>query len=491
MIVSSTTLRHYSINLLLTSLAICLIFFATPLLAQDGDMPEDGAPSPARDMSKSDMDDKEESPSRITDEVIPLQTDKVPDRPRPLLEIGDGFLETGELFGGIDIPGGAVWRPRLIIFGTGRSAIQRSDSTGRELIEWANSLELFANLYLTETERFLFSVDPFARDTRFSGYRTGPKNVEGGDEEFNAEIQAAFFEGDLGEMFPFLDISEDSALDFGISAGRQFVGRALQGGFLINDRLDAVSITRNSVRFPHTSNVKMSLLYAWGDIERDDYRRDQNANLFALLTSTDFSFTSLDLDVVYVDAHTERGDAFYSAVSATQRFGHLSSTFRFASSYPLQGDSSATAHGHLLFAELSWPPAHTHNIAYFNAFWGIDNFSSAARDPRFGGPLASTGILWEAPGLGRIGEALSSDPKDAVGASAGYQAFFGENRYQLVFEIGGRSDADHFHRYTVAAGIRYQMALGQRYVIRADQSASIPHSGSVSWISRLEFLVKF
>ena len=41
------------------------------------------------------------SESALSDEPIPYQVDEVPDRPRPLLELGEPFLGTGPLGKGI------------------------------------------------------------------------------------------------------------------------------------------------------------------------------------------------------------------------------------------------------------------------------------------------------------------------------------------------------------------------------------------------------
>ena len=75
--------------------------------------------------------------SRITDEVIPLQLDDVPDRPRSLLEIGNPYLHPGEIGEGFTLPTGAVWQPSLLVFGTYRTGVNIFDR-GDTISEWAN-----------------------------------------------------------------------------------------------------------------------------------------------------------------------------------------------------------------------------------------------------------------------------------------------------------------------------------------------------------------
>ena len=59
---------------------------------------------------------QEESPSRITDEFIPII--ELPPRPRTLLELGAPFMHPGDIGKGFEIPTGAVWAPSLIFYGS-------------------------------------------------------------------------------------------------------------------------------------------------------------------------------------------------------------------------------------------------------------------------------------------------------------------------------------------------------------------------------------
>ncbi|RMD87072.1 MAG: hypothetical protein D6813_14080, partial [Calditrichaeota bacterium] len=99
-------------------------------------------------------------------------------------------------------------------------------------------------------------------------------------------------------------------------------------------------------------------------------------------------------------------------------------------------------------------------------------FRSASRDPSTGGPLGRTGILFEAAGLGRYGAALSNDASEAVGGSLGYQMFFAHTRQQLILELGGRYATNNRGQRAAAAGLRYQIAVGRRWVLRFDGFSS-------------------
>ena len=68
----------------------------------------------------------ESGSSYVTDDPIPFAypPDAAdPGRTRPLIELGDPFLGTGNIRPGFRLPGGAVWQPRLWVYGNYRSSL--------------------------------------------------------------------------------------------------------------------------------------------------------------------------------------------------------------------------------------------------------------------------------------------------------------------------------------------------------------------------------
>jgi hypothetical protein len=61
-----------------------------------------------------------------------------------------------------------------------------------------------------------------------------------------------------------------------------------------------------------------------------------------------------------------------------------------------------------------------------DAYWGIDRFSSATRDPTAGGPLGDVGILTAAAGIGTYQAPLSNQADHSAGGAIGCQMFFDE-----------------------------------------------------------------
>ncbi|MAG57417.1 MAG: hypothetical protein CMJ83_14085 [Planctomycetes bacterium] len=460
-------------------IAVACVLMVLPWASAQGEAP----PLPRVQEEKPDR-------SRLTDEVIPLQIDLIPERPAPLIEIGDAFLGRGEIGRGFELPTGAVWNPRLQVYGTYRTAVQVYDDGNETFSEWVNRLDIFANLQLSGTERILFGMRPFDRDgNRFSGYVFEPERRDGWENGFEARVETLFFEGDIGEMFPNLDQDDSGITDFGFSVGRQPM--RLQEGLFLDDTIDSVGIIRNTLKPGDSSNLRFTGFWGWNDVNRGNNVRDRTADIFGLFTEADLPFSTMALDLAYVDAREDRGDGFFAAVSAVQRIGQVNTSFRAMTSVPLDDDNAFVGEGTLLFAEVSITPHGTQDLLYGNVFWGIGDYTSVSRGPDAGGPLGRVGILFAAVGLGRYDAALSNQAQDVVGAAVGWQHLWDEGRQQLILEAAGRITTDRDDSSGSAIGARYQRAFGRRFIIRTDVFGRWVESGGLGAGARIEFLVKF
>lgn len=416
----------------------------------------------------------------------------LPARTPPILELGDAFLGTGNLKPGFRLPTGAVWQPRLWVYGTQRTTIQHFDNgVGKSTTEWMNRLDLFGNLQLTGTERILIGITPLHDDADFTGQVFDPDSDEGFRNNLNLDIQTLFFEGDLAELFPNWDYTDSDSNDIGFSIGRQ--GIVFQDGMLIADSLDGIGISRNNVRFqgvPWLVNLRSTFFFGWGDIHRNDNVEDKDANLYGLFTQLDTLKSTINIDVVYVESDGAGDDLISGAIDSIQRFGKLNTTFRIAASKALDTKSAQADDGVLLFAEISWVPAYTHDNAYINTFVSIDNFTSPARQPLSGGPLGRTGLLFAAPGIGRVAPAIGNRTGDSVGLIAGYQKFF-KSRRQLIVEVGGRVGDDNEQNDSVGAALRFQQAIGRRIVAGLNAYVSDADIIGTRYGLRGEILIKY
>ena len=432
--------------------------------------------------------------SRFSDEPAPLRLHDFPERPKPLLEIGDPFLGTGNLQKGFKIPTGAVWHPSLWVFGDFRTAIQTFDNGNTRFTEWKSDLNLFGNLQLAATERILVGIRPLRSDNgAFTGYNFEPNGIEGWEEHFSEnsfQLRTAFFEGEFGEIFPGLDQGDKLSLDYGLSIGRQPL--TLQDGLLVNDdSIDMIAITRNALLPGIGSHMRVSALFGWNEIERNDNIEDDSAYLFGIDSFIDLPKSTVEADILYVTSDNQ-SDGLYLGLGSIQRIGRINTTFRVNQSIALDSETVGVRTGTLLFGEASWEPYYTHNILYLNSFWGINDFSSAVRGPATGGPLGRTGLNFAAVGLGNYGSPLNNRAAHSAGGAFGYQMFFGElRRKQLVLELGGVSPTDGRPGSAQAIGARWQQAIGQRTVLRLDAFGALQQQSKEALGARLEFLVKF
>ena len=117
--------------------------------------------------------------------------------------------------------------------------------------------------------------------------------------------------------------------------------------------------------------------------------------------------------------------------------------------------------------------------------------TSAAREEDVGGPLARTGILYEAYGVGSLGAPLSNAARRSAGGALGYQMFLSGIRRQLVFELGGRRDTLGDDTWSIGAAARFQQAIGNRHVLQFDLAVTESPDDPVTPSARVEWRMKF
>ena len=128
---------------------------------------------------------------------------------------------------------------------------------------------------------------------------------------------------------------------------------------------------------------------------------------------------------------------------------------------------------------------------YANAFWGINNYSSAARDRNAGGPLGRTGILFAAPTASLSGPPLSNRADDAFGGALGYQMFFNHEKTQLTLELGGRKDTNDIGAGALAFGGQFLHALTNRTSLQIDAFVSVGENRDFGSGLRSEIRTRF
>ncbi len=413
-------------------------------------------------------------------------------RPPLIYEGGDLFLGTGKLYEGFETPWGAVWQPQLWIFVTMRSAVQMFEnaSASSTAAEWANRLDLYANVQLTGTEKFIIGFRPLDKNVPSKFSRVAFNDNRGsGRSEFNMDIRTMFFEGDLGSLFPKMDPGGTTWLDYGFSVGRQLL--QFQEGIMLNDEVDAIGITRNNIHLPGIPSLRSSFVWGWNELGRSDSERDDKANMFGLFNSADMHSTSWNLDLVYVTDEDEVGDSYHVGFSAIQRIGFLSTAFRINGSVAEENDSAEVGTGTLFSADISFTPKKSDDIVYFNPFFAAGNYTQVGREPVVGGPLGALGILFASPSLGNFGSELISFADDVAGFAAGYQAFWNHHRTSLTMEVAGRKDTSGQRFDDLAFGFEFRQRLAHRIQLQVDSHYTVQEKRDDGFGMRTEILYQF
>ncbi|MGI9378023.1 MAG: hypothetical protein ACR2OW_00125 [Methyloligellaceae bacterium] len=441
----------------------------------------------------------------LKDEQLPFKTEaeetkvgRLPDRPGLFLELGDGFLDTGNLSSGFEIPfTGAVWQPRLWGYFINRTALQsfQDGRSNRETeIEISNRLDLFFNLQLTGTEKILLGLRSLDnnRPDQFTRY-TFEGQSEGFNNELNVGLETLFFEGDFGSLFPNLDKSGVWPLDFGFTVGRQpFV---FQEGILINDTIDAVGIIRNNIPLSGTSNFRVSAMYGWNRVDRNDAELDLDADIYGLFLAADAHVSTYNLDMIYIE-DDGNGDGFYVGASAIQRLAFwegMSTAFRVNASFALEDEiQGVVGNGVLITSELSKNVKGSDDIVYFNSFLGLGNYTQAGREAIVGGPLANTGILFASPNLSTYGAEINPFINDdVIGGAIGYQAFWDNKRRNLILEAAFRHDLSGDGFDSLGFGFQYQHALGRHVQLQFESFYTFNESRDDGYGARAEIQIVY
>jgi hypothetical protein len=263
----------------------------------------------------------------------------------------------------------------------------------------------------------------------------------------------------------------------------------LQEGLLLDDRVDAFGITRNTLRPPGFSNLRLTGLFAWDEIHRDDGSENSSSKLIGLLGEGDRKESTLSLDLLWLFDSPNRSDAAFVGAGSVQRIGHWNTAFRAVGSFPFHGETTQTGRGGVVFSELSRNLPGSEDLVYLNAYYGLENFSSAARAPELGGPLGRVGILFAAVGIGRFPSAISNDPDDSFGGALGYQWFSDDRRTQVILEVGGREQT-RTELGELAIASRFSKAFGQHIVFRMDGFITVEENNSPRSGFRTEFILK-
>ena len=271
----------------------------------------------------------------------------------------------------------------------------------------------------------------------------------------------------------------------------------IQDGLLINaNRLDAVTVTRNTLNeddvlnlrtppcSPGTRSIATTTIY------------DPTALLFGLFTETDFEKSTVNVDLVDVNAGNHDGQRVLRGRQrhrVPRRPSTTPGTRRSTSSRPCRPRSGRFDGARHAVVRPAVDDAARH---------AEPAFTSPASGRSTSSPRRPATPRWAA----RLGRSASSSPRrpsgiwlpplnnqatDVAGGAVGYQIFLDDTRKQLIFEVGGRKDTNNVQQGEIGFGARYQQAFGQHSILLLDGFISQQQHTDMGSGARISWNTKF
>ena len=412
--------------------------------------------------------------------------------PRPPVELGRQqytsglYDESSTLFGNLN-----PLLPGLAIYGDWRTAIAYNNNKGKDIAQIATRLNLDVDFKITGTERIHAFFTPIQKNNQFTRFEFG-----GGDgnrkftDEFDANPQTLFFEGDFGSISSGL-FGRDASFDLPFTVG--LFPLFLQNGIWANDAIlgGAVSLTAKNSKKLGLANFDVTFFAGFDNVDNVGILGPDkhNANVYGLTTFIDAFggyieagyglLQGVDDPVMRLESPSSLrgldGQLTHFVTAAyTRRYANtLSNTTRVFANFGngVQDEGVAIISENSLISGLP-----STLIPYANFFVGFAN-PQPLIDGNGAGILKNVGINFETDALTGYPK-LNDTGSNAYGGALGLQYLFNLDQ-QLVFEVATvQPFGDPIEGIGVASpqygfGIRYQIPIDRAWLFRADVTYQI------------------
>lgn len=403
--------------------------------------------------------------------------------PRPMLELGRPIYQGGPL----QPPGHGLGRKNptdhaFSIYGDWRVAFARNSDGARAFNVLATRLNLDVDWKITGTERIHAFFRPLDHNGDFT--RCQSRGAAGGsrcDLKLDAKAEALFFEGDLGQLMSGWT-DRYQRFDLPIAVGKMPL--LFQNGVWLEDAISgfAFTLAGKHSRSADISNFDVTFFAGLDNVNTAgivDAAGNATASnrVLGVTTFLEANQGYWELGLARIAPKgADLGRAYNNfAIAFTRRYGGwLSNSVRLIHNTG-QNPSDGTprrANGTLLLVENSLVTRKPLTLVpYLNLFYGKDRPQSVARAADAGGVLKNTGINFETDGLTGFPR-LDDTAGNTHGGALGLEYLFDLKR-QLVVEVATvRPHGNAANRAIPGAqtglGLRYQQALDQAWIFRAD-----------------------
>jgi len=401
--------------------------------------------------------------------------------PRPLLELGRPIYTEGPFEPGINIIGERnLVFPALSIYGDVKTAVEFNDNGKDERGQIAVDANLDIDLKLTGTERFHALVEPFDRDGNATRYEFFGDDAAQGEEQINGNIEALFFEGDIGQIASGL-MDRDAGFDLPVALG--FMPIIFQNGVWVDEIFTGAAFTIPALNSPALTISNMDFTFFAGIdqvenpaiLDAQGKRAKHNLDVYGIAGFVEANEGYWEFGYGRLEGNDGFSDQSFNSltVAFTKRYNRwLSNSARAIWTFGQDRNNNAdqTADGFVLLLENSLI---THLpstlVPYANFFVGLDRPQPLTDNT---GLLKNTGITFENPGITNFPK-LNDSAQDAFGGAIGVQYLF-DLHQQIVVEaatsqrIGGFSRNRAVPDDEYAVGFRYQLPISPEWIVRAD-----------------------
>ena len=404
---------------------------------------------------------------------------------------GDGITPRGkDLFGEWNMV-----RSQFYLYGDYRTGIQSGRNAAGRADNWANRLNLDADLRITDTERFHAFVGPLDEGGQFTRWE-----LVDGDLRYRNEMDltpvTAFFEGDLGVIFGAA--SERSApFDLPVTFG--LVPLLFQNGIWMEDAVSGVafSLPARHSRLLNWSNYDATFFAVVDQVNSPAFAENNDAHAFGTAWFIEAYGGYIETGYAYLNDRSDTSRSYHNATfSFTRRyFDRISNSVRvIINTGQDRPEAARTADGGLFLFESSWITASPLTfVPYCNVFYGWDRPQSVARAGVSGGILRNTGINFDTDGLNGF-PTIDNTAADTAGGSIGVDLIGKDLDRQLLLEFsyltphGDRAIAlgDQY-----AVGARYQFPISNATLLRFDAMHGWRAGEQDVYATRMEYRWKF
>ncbi|MBI4384995.1 MAG: hypothetical protein HY579_13305 [Nitrospinae bacterium] len=446
---------------------------------------------------------REERKKRIQEAII---NDKsVLATKRSPLDFSNNALTLGEPFLGLGPfrDYGLTWfgedanavRPRAQFYGMLREVTYGGRINRENQGQIGYTLDAEFNFELTNTERFHVTYTPFVdvNEPQASGLwkfhnesKTDDHNLK-----FTEDTLGAWFEGEIGEMFNFFSPRDRAPTDYHVAGG--LLPLAYQNGFLMNDNVWGVLLSKPNIILPGTTNVHAQIMAAFDEINAatTGARDDNDAQLYGATVQIDSFHRFFELNYFHLENTVNprlSQDFVAGSMASNYELAHYAVRMLFN-----VGDKRASGtgrgDGQLYAFDINYPVFNSEyfdkNYVYATLFYGTEGWNDMAK-----GRTGRAGILYQGNGLTSF-PGLRNTGTDSIGMAYGLKTFF------LRESLAINPEFSYLVDNSATANDQYALGVEIQYILTKNIASVVKMIGihndirNEDWGSSAELRYKF